>query len=84
MEGTGKSMKNALHADMAKGTSRAEATSNSKKNQAHSLAIVKLRLSEGISQSVRLLVENSIKYIFLNYAATFWNHFRLIWKLIWT
>jgi len=47
-----------MYSGMAKGTSRAVATSNSK-NQAWpvALAIVELRLSEGISGSV----QNSIK-----------------------
>ena len=60
-EETGKSMKNALYVlwYMPKGTSQAEATLNSEKNQARSLSCyhIKLRLSEGISQSV----ENSVK-----------------------
>ena len=37
---------------MSKGTSQAEATSNSKKIKPVALAVIKLRLSEGISQSV--------------------------------
>jgi len=36
---------------MAKGTSRAEATSNSEKIKLVAIAIVELRLTEGISQS---------------------------------
>jgi len=48
---------------MSKGTSQAETTSDSKKNLAS--AIVKLRLSEGISplarQAVSQSVENSVK-----------------------
>ena len=47
-----------------KGTSWAEATSNSEKIKPLALAIIELRLSEGISQSVVQSVENSIKYIF--------------------
>jgi len=46
--GTGKSMKNALHcmySGMAKGTSQAEATSNSEKIKPVALAIVELRES---------------------------------------
>ena len=46
---------------MPKGTSQAEVTSNSEKIKPVSLAITELRLSEGISQSVRQLVENSVK-----------------------
>jgi len=37
---------------MTKGTSRAEATSNSEKIKPVALAIVELRESEGVSQSV--------------------------------
>ena len=53
-EDTGKSMKNALYVlrNMPKGTSRAKATSNSKKIKPVALAVIELRLSEGISQSV--------------------------------
>jgi len=52
-EGRAKSMKNALYvySGMAKGTSGAEATSNSKKIKPIALAIVKLRESEGIRQA---------------------------------
>ena len=50
---------------MPKGTCRAEAMSNSEKIKPVALAIIELRLSEGISQSVTYLlsqsVENSIK-----------------------
>jgi len=42
---------------MPKGTSWAEATSNSEKIKPLALAIIELRWSEGVSQSV----ENSIK-----------------------
>ena len=53
-EDTGKSMKNALYVlQYAKGTSQAEATSNSEKTKPVALAIIKLCLSGGISQSVR-------------------------------
>ena len=41
---------------MPKGTSRAEATSNNEKIKPVALAVVKLRLSEGISQSVSHLL----------------------------
>ena len=52
-EDTGKSMKNALYVlRYAKGTSRAEAMSNSEKIKPVALAVIELRLSEGISQSV--------------------------------
>jgi len=37
-EGHGKSMKNALHVGMEKGTSRTKVTSSSEKNQARSLS----------------------------------------------
>ena len=52
---------------MPKG-SRAEAMSNSEKIKPVALAVIELQLSEGISQSIRQSVENSIK--FLNSVAT--------------
>ena len=62
-EDTGMSMKKALH--VLRYACRAEATSNSAKFKPVALAIIELRLSEGISQSVSQLlsqsVENSIK-----------------------
>jgi len=41
-----------MYSDMAKGTSWAKATSNSEKIKPVALAIIELRESEGISQSV--------------------------------
>jgi len=41
-----------MYSGMAKGTSQAEAMSNSEKNQALSLAIVEQHESEGIRQAV--------------------------------
>jgi len=41
-----------MHSGMVKGTSWAEATSNSEKIKPVALAIVKLRKSEGIRQAV--------------------------------
>ena len=52
-EETGKSIKNTLYVPihcMPKGTSQSKATSNSEKIKPVALAIIKLRLSEGISQ----------------------------------
>jgi len=46
---------------MAKGTSRVEATSNSKKIKPVALAIVELRESEGISQLVSQSVGQSVR-----------------------
>ena len=43
---------------MSRGTCQAEATSNSERIKPVALAVIELRLSEGISQSV----ENSIIY----------------------
>ena len=67
-EDTDNSMKNALYVlycGMPKGTCRAEATSNSEKSKPVALAVIKLHLSEGISQLLTYLltqsVENSIK-----------------------
>ena len=57
-------MKNVLcNCGMPKGTSWAEATSNSEKIEPIALAVIKLHLSEGISLSYLLSqsVENSIK-----------------------
>ena len=62
---------------MPKGTSQAEATSNSEKIKPISLAIIELCLSEGISQSVTLSVENSIKYIFLKFRSNLLKAFRV-------
>ena len=61
---------------MPKGTSQAEATSNSEKIKSVALAIIELCESEGIKQlylvsySVSQSVENFVKYIF-NSVATF-------------
>jgi len=49
-----------MYSGMAKGTSRAEAMSKSKKIKPVALAIVELRESEGISQSVSQSVGQSI------------------------
>jgi len=46
---------------MPKGTSRAEATSNSEKIKPIALAVGELRLTEGISQSGSQSEENSVK-----------------------
>jgi len=59
-EGHARSMKNALYG-MAKGTSRAEATSNNEKIRPAALAIVELHESEG-RQAGSQSVENSVKY----------------------
>ena len=48
---------------MPKGTCWAKATSNSEKIKPVALAVIELRLSEGISQPVTQSVENSIEYI---------------------
>ena len=47
---------------MPKGTPRAEATSNSEKIKSVALAVIKLRSSEGIGQSVKQSLENSINF----------------------
>ena len=55
-------MKNELYVLWyAKGTCWVEVTSNSEKIKPVALAIIKLHLSEGISQSVRQSLENSVK-----------------------
>ena len=46
---------------MPKDTCQAEETSNSYKIKPIVLAVIELRLSEGISQSVRQSLENSVK-----------------------
>ena len=46
---------------MPKGTCRAEAMSNSEKIKPVALAVIKLRLSEGISQSVSQLLSQSVE-----------------------
>ena len=45
---------------MAKGTGWAEAMSNSEKIKPVTLAVIELRLSEGISQSVSYLLTQSV------------------------
>jgi len=50
-----------MHGGMAKGTSQAEATSNSEKIKPVALNIVKLRESKGIRQAGRQLVSQSVK-----------------------
>jgi len=59
-----------IYRDMAKGTSWAEATLNSKKIKPIALVILELCWSEGISQAVSQSVENSIT---LNSIATIWK-----------
>ena len=53
---------------LLKGTCQAEATSNSEKIKPIALAVIELRLSEGISQlltqSVSQSLENSVKFFF--------------------
>jgi len=60
-----------------KGTSSNEATLNSNKNKSVAIAVVDLRLSEGISwlvsQSVSQSVENSVDKKFLNFKSYWWN-----------
>ena len=56
----GKSMKNALY--MPKGTSLADVTSNSEKIKPPALAIVEIRLSEGIIQTVTQSVTQCRKF----------------------
>ena len=60
-----------MYCGMPKGTSRAEAMSNSEKIKPVALAVIELRLSEGISQSV----ENStffLKTFCRNLLKVFW------------
>ena len=49
-----------MYCRMPKGTSRAEAMSNSEKIKPVALAVIELRLSEGISQLLTQSVENSV------------------------
>ena len=49
-----------MYCGMPKGTCRAEATSNSEKIEPIALAVIELRLSEGISQSVSQSVTQSV------------------------
>ena len=62
-EDTGKSMKNTLYTycGMPKGTCRAKATSNSEKIKPIALAVIELRLSEGIDQLLSQSLENAVK-----------------------
>ena len=50
-----------MYCGMPKGTCRAEAMSNSETIKPIALAVIELRLSEGISQSVTQSVENSVE-----------------------
>jgi len=62
-EGIGKSLKNVqycMYSGMAKGTSLAEATSNSEKIKPVALVIVELRKSVDIKQAGRQLVSQSV------------------------
>ena len=49
---------------MPKGTSQAEVMLNSEKIKPVALAVIELRLSEGISQLLSQSVENSVELIF--------------------
>jgi len=76
-EGTGKSIKNdCMYSGMAKGTSRAEVTSNREKIKPIALDIVKLCLSER-HQSGSQSVENFIKYIYLKFHSSFLKAFQV-------
>ena len=55
-----------------------KATSNSEKIKPVALAVVELRLSEGISQLLSQSLENSFYFILLNSVATCLKHFGLI------
>ena len=50
-----------MYSGMPKGTCRAEAMSNSETTKPVALAVLELRLSEGISQLLIQSVENSVK-----------------------
>jgi len=65
-----------MYSSMAKGTTRAEVTSNSEEIRSVALVIVELQKSEGISQASRQAVENSIKYFF-KYCYNFLKAFRI-------
>ena len=65
---------------MPKGTSRAEATLNREKIKPVAIAVIELRLTEVISQSVRQSVSQAVSHKkiplnnFFNSVATFWKH----------
>ena len=62
-----------MHHGMPKGTCQAEATSNSEKIKPVALAIIELRLSEGISQAVYKILLNKIFLKFRsNLLKAFW------------
>jgi len=73
-----------MYSDMAKGTSWVEATSNSEKIKPIALAIVELRESKGIRQSVSQSVENSVKLFFFKFCSNFLKAFRVNLKVFWT
>ena len=62
---------------MPKGTCRAKATSNSEKINPIALAVIELRLSEGISQPVTQSVENSVEYISFKFRSNLLKAFRV-------
>jgi len=69
-----------MYSGMAKGTSWAEATSNSKKVKPVALAIVELREPESIRQAVCQSVETSVKFLF---CSDFLKAFRINLKAFW-
>ena len=72
-----------------KGTCWAEAMLNSEKIKPIALAVIELRLSEGISQFLIYLLTYSVSRkfhlinFFKNSVATCWKRFGSIWKLVW-
>ena len=62
---------------MPKGTCRAKATLNSEKIKPVALAVIELRLSEGISQPVTQSVENSVEYIYFKFHSNLLKAFRV-------
>jgi len=66
-----------MYSSMAKGTSWAEATSNSEKIKPVAIAIVELRESEGIRQAVSRSVKVSLNNFFKKFCSNFLKAFRI-------
>ena len=82
-EDTGKSMKNALlYCRMPKGTCQAKATSSSEEIKPIALAVIKLCLSEGISQSVTGKFCFKKKNFCSNLLKAFWVDLKAILGLV--
>jgi len=75
-----------MYSDMTKGTSQAEVVKSQARSLSHCWVMQFWRHQAGrqtVSNLISQLVQNSAKYVLLNFIATFWKHFKSIWKLVW-